>query len=211
MKFLPINFGNALVSAATLLLASGCFCYAKPKFKDQNVEVIRKGFVSYLSVHSSNDEAVLKIFGSSFRPVRGQAPYYLTLPDTNLLLFVSGRTCDGGHATVHIANLSMRKIQNFSAHDSHIGENIGSTESGRFERVRSFDGRHLVVEARFSRNSFIYFIDLKKGEFEKEIAAYLYSPTKTTNVYEYTHGFSTRRGESVAKALPTYDLESLPR
>ena len=55
----------------------------------------------------------LKIFGKSFEPVRGLAPYYLRLPDTNLILFVTGRTYDDGQATVHIANLSTHKLQSF--------------------------------------------------------------------------------------------------
>ena len=210
MKFFTINFAFIL-GCTVLVIICGCSHYTKPRFKDQNVEVIEKGTVNYLSVHSSHDEAVLKIFGKSFRPIRGQAPYYLSLPDTNLILFVSGRTYDDGQAIVHIANLSARKIQSFPAHDSHIGGDIGSTESGRFERVKTFDGRHLVIEARFTINSFIYFLDMQKGEFEKEIAAYPYSPTKMTNVYEYTHGVSIRRGELVGKELPGYDLESLPR
>ena len=98
---------------ATLLLACGCSHYTKPLYKDQNVEVIQKGTVNYLNVHASHDHNALKIFGKSFEPVRGLAPYYLRLPDTNLILFVTGRTYDDGQATVHIANLSTHKLQSF--------------------------------------------------------------------------------------------------
>ena len=175
------------------------------------MEVTEKMLVT-LNVHGGSDTMVMHIFDKTYRNVRGWKPFYLPLPDTNLILFVTGRSYDDGQATVHIANLATRKIQSFPAHDSHIGANIfPSPDPKRFERVRSFDGRHLITEARFLDNWFIYFLDLAKPEFEKEIAAHLYSPTKTTNVYEYAHGFIMQRGELVGKELHGYDLESLPR
>ena len=166
--------------------------------------MIEKGTVDYLNVHASRDEAVLNIFEKSFRPIRGQAAYSLKLPDTNLILFVSGRTYNDGQATVHIANLTTRTIQSFPAHDSHIGGNISSNSTPQqFEQVESLKDDKLVIKAGFLDRRFSYWIDLKKLEFEREEAMYPESLRGTTNIYVFPLGL---RSKAENRSAHTFDL-----
>jgi hypothetical protein len=159
----------ALTVAAVLFL-SACGRSTRVRYEDELVKVTERSMINFINVHASSDTEVLTIWGRDFKDVRGLNPCYLIVTNKQIILFVTGKTFDGGQATVHLANLSTRKIQDIAAHDSHIGANIGATETDRYERVASIDGDKLTIEAAFLERRYKYVIDLAASRFEREEA-----------------------------------------
>src|SRR5437764_13203772 len=105
-----------------ILTAISCGCVpacAQPKrpTRTDKVKVLHKDTVNFLNVHASHDEMWLVAFGKTYKEVRGQAPFYLTIPGKDSVLFVTGRTYDNGHASVHVLNYKTGKLISFPAVD----------------------------------------------------------------------------------------------
>lgn len=151
-----------------LLALCGCSHVTRPYYRDELVEVTEHATVHLLNVHGSTHTEILTIWGRDFKDVRGRKPCYLRIPERDMILFVTGRTYDGGQATVHLAEIQTKKIISFPAYDSHIGAEIGEQSSEWYERVLKLDGDLLVIEAASGGRKYQYYIDLKKPQFEKE-------------------------------------------
>ncbi len=160
----------ALTAAVTLLSLAGCGHSARVRYQDELVKVTERSTINYLNVHASSDTEVLTMWGRDFKDVRGLDPCYLSMTNKHLVLFVTGKSYDGGQATVHLADVSNRTIRDFPAYDSHIGSNIGATKTNRYERVGSVDGDKLTIEAAFLERRYRYVIDLARPQFEREEA-----------------------------------------
>lgn len=165
-QFPSLVFGT---TAASLLLA-GCGHSTRVRYQDALVKVTEQSRINYLNVHASSDTEVLTIWGRDFKDVRGLNPCYLSITNKNLALFVTGRDYNRGQATVHLADLDSRTISEFAAYDSHIGCNIGATNTDRYERVASLAGNKLTIEAAFLERRYKYIIDLSGPKFEREEA-----------------------------------------
>jgi hypothetical protein len=166
-QLLILAFASA---AAVFSLCGGCGHSTRVRYRDELVKITERSTINSLNVHASSDTEVLTIWGRDFKDVRGLDPCYLTVTNKNLILFVTGKEFDGGQATVHLAHLATRKIQDVPAHDSNIGSNIGATQSDRYERVASVEGDVLTIEAAFLQRRYKYVIDLAKPRFEREEA-----------------------------------------
>jgi hypothetical protein len=160
----------ALAATAILFSLSGCGHSTSVRYQDELVKVAERSTINFLNVHASSDIEVLTIWGRDFKEVRGLNPCYLSITNKHLVLFVTGKDYDGGHATVHLADVSNRTIRDIPAYDSHIGSNIGATETNRYERVASVDGDKLTIEAAFLERRYKYVIDLARPQFEREEA-----------------------------------------
>ena len=160
----------ALTTAATLVSLAGCGHSARVRYQDDLVKVTERSTINFVNVHASSDTEVLSIWGREFKDVRGLNPCYLTITNKHLVLFVTGKSYDGGQATVHLADVSNRTIKSFPACDSQIGRNIGAAETNRYERVMSIAGDKLTIEAAFLERRYKYVIDLVKPNFEREEA-----------------------------------------
>jgi hypothetical protein len=159
-----------LVVTAIALPVAGCGHSVRVRYKDELVKVTERSTINYVNVHASSDTEVLTIWGREFKDVRGLNPCYLSITNKGLILFVTGKDFDGGQATVHLANLSTREIQHIPAYDSHIGSNIGATNTNRYERIANIDGETLTIEAAFLERRYKFIIDLAKPKFEREEA-----------------------------------------
>jgi hypothetical protein len=155
----------ALVVTVALFILSGCGHSTSVRYQDELVKITERSTVNFINVHSSSSTEVLTIWGREFKHVRGRNPCYLTVTNKHLILFVTGKDYDGGQATVHLADISTRKIQDVPAYDSNIGSNIGACE-----RVASVEGDKLTIEAAFLERRYKYVIDLAKPKFEREEA-----------------------------------------
>jgi hypothetical protein len=160
----------ALAAAAAVLSLSGCGHSTRVRYQDGLIKVTERSTINFLNVHASSDTEVLTIWGRDFKDVRGLNPCYLPVTNKHLILFVTGRSFDGGQATVHLADTATRTIRDFPAHDSQIGRNIGANKTNRFERVLSVEGDKLTIEAAFLERRYRYVIDLAKPKFEREEA-----------------------------------------
>jgi hypothetical protein len=164
--------GRYLVATVALLILSGCGHSTRVRYQDELVKITERTTVNFINVHSSSSTEVLTIWGREFKQVRGRNPCYLTVTNKHLILFVTGKDYDGGQATVHLADLSTRKIEDIPAYDSHIGSNIGDAKTNYYERVANIEGDKLTIEAGFLERRFKYVIDLAKPKFEREEADY---------------------------------------
>jgi hypothetical protein len=175
-------------AALTVVTLVGCVPETRVRHQDALVKVTEKSTVNLLNVHASSDTATLTIWGQEFKEVRGRNPCYLPIPNSPLILFVTGRTFDGGQAVVHIANTSTHKTVSFPAYDSHIGSEIGEPTKDRFERVASVEGDKLIIEAGFLDARYKYFIDVSKPKFERQEADFVDSASGKTTHYVYEEG-----------------------
>ncbi len=160
----------ATVAAALSVTLFGCSHSTRQRYRDDHVQITEHSTIQLFNVHGSTDTEVLTIWGRDFKDVRGLDPCYLAITNKHLILFVTGKDFDGGQAMVHLANTATRTVQDFPAHDSHIGSNIGATETNWFERVASVDGDKLTIEAAFLERRYKYVIDLARPQFEREEA-----------------------------------------
>jgi len=161
---------RAILCLLSFVLLCGCAHENRVRYRDDLVEITERSTIQFLNVHGSTDTEVLTIWGREFKDVRGRNPCYLQIPGRPLILFVTGRDFDGGQATVHLADLTTKKIVDFPAYDSHVGSEIGEPKPNWYERVAKVDGDQLVIEAAFSDRRFVYFIDLSKPRFVREEA-----------------------------------------
>jgi hypothetical protein len=169
-RVLAVAGATTLFSVVALFLFVGVPGSARVRYQDQLVKVTERSTINYLNVHASSDTEVLTIWGRDFIDVRGLNPCYLSITNQHLVVFVTGKDYDGGQATVHLADLSNRTIRDFPAYDSHIGSNIGGTETNRYERVLKVEGDEVTIEARFCDDRYLFFIDLAGHKFEREEA-----------------------------------------
>jgi hypothetical protein len=140
----------------------------RQRYHNDLVTITEHSTIQYLNVHGGTDTEVLTMWGRTFKNVRGLDPCYLEIPNRHMVLFVTGRTYNGGQAVVHLADTATRRIRDFPAHDSKIGYNIGPDKTNGVERVFSLDGDKLIIEARFLDERSKYFIDLSVPRFERE-------------------------------------------
>jgi len=158
---------QAILTAIWCGVLCSCSRSITTAYEDDKVKVLHKDSVNFLNVHASHDEMWLVAFGKTYKEVRGQAPFYLTIPGKDSILFVTGRTYDNGQATVHVLSYKTGKALRFPAFDSRIGENISS---GGSEKIESVAGDKVIISAKFLERQYRYYLDLKKPEFEKEEA-----------------------------------------
>ena len=75
------------------------------------------------AVHVARPQYVI-IGGKTYRWVRGQPPYYVRAPGTNVILFVTA--ADAGKVTFHLYNLDSHQQIEIKAGSTGFGSNIGS-------------------------------------------------------------------------------------
>ncbi len=149
-----------------------CSCIGPPPkeiYTDDKVKVIERTrmYFPFTNPHATSDTTSMKVFGRTYKNVRGTNPFYLEIPDRDSILFVTGRSYDDGQATVHVLNLTTQNVVSFPAHDSHIGMNIGQKERA-FEKIESVKGDKLVIRANYVDRKYTYYLDIKAGKFERE-------------------------------------------
>ena len=176
--------GLAAGLGTTLLL---CSCLSTSKnvvYEDERVVVTERVsfYVIPPNVHAGSDTISMRLFGKRYKEVRGTPPYYLEIPGTESILFVTGRDYDEGQATVHIVDLKTKKRFSFAAHDSHIGSDIGA---GEFIEGLG-DGKFIVSSERFNCR-FTNYLDLKTKKLEKE-AGVTWDSIIGTNYYVFPRG-----------------------
>src|SRR5690349_13766193 len=112
-------------------------------YKDAKVTVTetRHSNIPFSAHAGISDKISITIFGRTYKEVRGWQHYYLEIPGTNLILFVTGPDHNGnGNAVVHLVNLDTKEEKHFRAYDSHIGSNICPKErhtAQGFEKIEN--------------------------------------------------------------------------
>jgi hypothetical protein len=135
-----------------------------------------------------SDTISIAVFDKTYENVRGYIPFYLTIPENNSILFVTGRDYDNGQAEIHLVNLNTKKEIHFQAYNSHLGSNIRQTNDWCYERIESLKDDKVIISAGRTNCQFRYYLDLKNSKFEKEEAEFWNSFSDTTNRYVYVGG-----------------------
>jgi len=180
-----------------------CYCAVASTeviYKDDKVTVTET-LHSYFpfSAHAGiSDTISIKVFGKTYKDVRGWQPYYLEIPGTNWILFVTGPDHNGsGNAVVHLVNLNTKEEKHLRAYDSHIGSNICPREKQterRFEKIESVTTNEVVISAGFLDRRYRYYLNLAKPEFEKEEGVEPDPIFKgRTNIYVWPQGIVPKR------------------
>jgi len=186
---------KALLQLSVIAMCAVCYCAnasTEVVYKDNKVTVTET-LHSYIpfSVHVSiSDTISIKVFGETYKDVRGYNPYYLEIPGTNLILFVTGPDHNGsGNAVVHLVNLSTKTEKHFRAYDSHIGSNIRFADVQKeFEKIESVAGSEVVISAGFLDRRYHYYLNFAKPEFEKEEGIEPLPSLGRTNIYTWPQG-----------------------
>ena len=172
---LHMQFQKAFIIFAMSLSVTGCVKTTKVVYSDKDVSVTLKDTVNLINVHASAGFFEMTVCGAKYSEVRGWIPFYLTIPQKDSILFVTGRDYDNGQATVHVVNLKTKTETHFPAYDSRSGSNIRNTnnvdEFGNvemFENVENLNGDEVVIAAGASNIRYRYYLNLQKSEFEKE-------------------------------------------
>ena len=154
-----------------------CYCAdasTKVIFKDDKVTVTETlhSYIPFSAHAGISDTISITVFGKTYKGVRGWQPFYLEIPGTNLILFVTGPDHNGsGNAVVHLINLKTKDEKHFRAYDSHIGSNIHPKEKQteqNFEKIENVTNNTVVISAGFLDRRYRYYLDLAKPSFEKE-------------------------------------------
>ncbi len=170
-----------------------CICAnasTKEIFKDDKVTVTETlhSYIPFSAHVGISDTISITVFDKTYENVRGYIPFYLTIPEKNSILFVTGKDYDNGQAEIHLVNLNTKNEIHFPAFDSHIGSNIRQTNDWCYERIESLKDDKLIISAGRKDSQFRYYLDLKNAKFEKEEAEFWNSSSNTTSRYVYVGG-----------------------
>jgi hypothetical protein len=91
----------------------------------------------------------LSVGGRVYHRVRGVAPYYLEVPGTNSILFVTQTPDD--HITYHIFNLKTKEDIQIDGDHSGFGGSIGAAKSPGYrfgDRIESADTTRMTISTR---------------------------------------------------------------
>lgn len=120
MKLVAVLITLAGVGLSCVLLVRGV---SVEKFRDKKVTAgeVRRPW-DLFAVHVSRPQ-YLTVAGKTYRGVRGMAPYYLDVPGTNSILFVT--QAPGDHITFHILNLGTKEEVQIDGGTSGFGWHLG--------------------------------------------------------------------------------------
>src|ERR1051325_6532259 len=90
------TIGLAVGLGTTLLLCSCLATSKKVVYEDERVVVTERlsFYVIPPNVHAGSDTISMRLFGKTYKEIRGTPPYYLEIPGTESILFVTGRDYD---------------------------------------------------------------------------------------------------------------------
>jgi len=136
------------------------------------------------------EREVIRVCGVPYENVRGYRPFYLQIPGTNSILFVTG----GDSAVVHIVDLDTRKAHRCRTYDSSIGMDIG-----RGEKIVSVENGVALITGPQGRK---FWIDLNKPRLVRE-EYYTWAPNKMW----YHWVFDGESGTSTKTLVPSRPSE----
>lgn len=139
-----------------------------PTFVEGNIEAgVAKRLFTILSVHSG-EEHYVKCGGHVYFHVRGLEPFYLSVPGTRLVIFVT-ETAD--RSTVfHLFNTNTLTEIEIPGDKSNFGSNIGgSANSGDAytDFVEKTSGDEIVLATQYPEFKKLTFLDLKHKRVER--------------------------------------------
>lgn len=166
------------------------FASTKIIFQDDKMTVTETlhSFIPFSAHAAVSDTISITVFGKTYKNVRGYIPFYLTIPQKDSILFVTGAGVGvEGKAIVHVVNLTTRQEIHFPAYDSRIGSDIrtdtGLTTQEELEKIERADGDKIIINARFFDGRYRYYLNLAKPEFEKEEGSDIFEGHTNTWVY----------------------------
>ena len=137
------HFKSGLFLAAILGCLSACATSTHTVYRDANIVAIEKlPPFALVNVHGAKTISI-KVNGHTYDRVQGVPPFYLDVPDSNLILFVTHDHRD--NSTFHFYDKGSKKITSLAAGQSSFGGHIGAAVkngdvgSDFIEKVR--DGR----------------------------------------------------------------------
>ncbi len=148
-------------------LASSCSEQATPPDSKKGFERrIRARSSGLFGAFHGNERISLIIDGKEFPQVIGLPPYYLKIPDTNVIFFQTAETSSG---TYHVYFLDTRTDIAVRADTTNPGHAIGlSGVDHNKVWVESFSSNVLVLGNRFLRVQGHHYIDLEQRKVLKE-------------------------------------------
>jgi hypothetical protein len=101
---------------------SACYHPGKVIFSDAQVAALHSdAFFSSINVHGAGERMTLKVRGVSDANVRGGKPFYITVPELESIVFVTGRSSN--KATLHIVS---------NTDGRHLAIPLGGSDFGNF-------------------------------------------------------------------------------
>jgi hypothetical protein len=157
-----------ILAVVSMLLVVSCVRGKKQVYSDTKVIVESKHPPLYpFNVHGG-ETVYLEVGGRSFKNVRGTQPFYLNVPQSDSILFVTEG--EPFRVTFHIFNLSTRRDTPIDGHGSSFGWNIGSKKKpGEHytDYVENADSNRLVVVTRAAMWKEVTTLNLQSASAER--------------------------------------------
>src|SRR5262245_4110425 len=117
-----MNVRTAILGLAVLGAANSA--QAREEIYRDKYVVAEVGRVPVLLGNFHGDETVyLKVFGKTYKDVRGEEPFYIFVSELNSIVFVTQEGEE--HATLHIVNVETKKVASVALGGLGFGNNIG--------------------------------------------------------------------------------------
>jgi len=134
---------SILITVAILLMASAGYTQTNDWSK-RIISKTHRPVASFLNPHVS-DVNILIIDGRRFKDVRGLKKFYMTVPGTNSIVFVTDEK--DYSVTFHVFNMDTDEDIAIPAHGSVFGQTIGSPKPE--DSVKAGDKGKIVLSTRF--------------------------------------------------------------
>ncbi len=184
MKIPKVLIGLGLVVVAVFLIRG----VRVEQYRDANVKA---GEVKHpwdmFAIHASRP-LWLTVGGETYRGVRGLLPYYLNVPGTNAVLFV---TEDAGKVVFHVVNTKSGSAVEIDGKGSTFGWSIGAkraTGEQFTDWIESATDSQLRLATRTDWGKAVTLIDLSRRAVAQVENLYLDADGQVTNRIVYPKG-----------------------
>jgi len=118
-----------------------------------------------LNVHGG-ESTFLIVLGKRYNRVRGEQPYYLTIPQLDSILFVTEKGAD--RVTIHVVNLRTKKDMRLDPINETFGHHIGAgKESAYLDWLERLEDDVLVLGSSGPKLRLLYYFRLRQRKLEK--------------------------------------------
>lgn len=173
----PATFTRHFLAAAfqlifLCLICTSCYQVHYSHYKDANVKAItvQPMFLAFPDAAANGFRTDLKVFGKTYRDVRGLEPYYINVPALDSILFVTGNNVGQAKATFYLVSVATHQVTKVDGDDSPFGIYIGwdgTYPPGATNYIASADTNGLVLVTGDSQKRVREYLDLRTKTLER--------------------------------------------
>jgi hypothetical protein len=203
---------RAIALILIILGAGAIFMLCIERFReDYRDSYVASGVIetpmSHLSLHAAFQPRYLQVFGKTYKNVRGDSPYYISLTNISCILFVTEPTKYG--MIFNVLNLTNRAITRIDGKRGGFGYGINGPhrDGDAFkDYIESATPNHIVAVRGCDGCWQKYYLDLVHGKLTKVVEEYYNNQKEVTNSIVYPNGTALYKIElhtpTIAREMP---------